>query len=1150
MSLEQIKEKLKRKPVAQQEQGVYVSVSLISFDDDTTKVNIDDNDGDNDGDNDDNVNTNATMITLQKQNLDYESIMKKLRDNKVLRVVNEDEVIQKKKDPTTVFEDVIESTKRTAPSKLTEKLTIADISRLEDDENEIIVEKVRRTRQPPKGVSELPPEEWVDIENESLITKIPTPNPGAETRVSSYYMNNRKHFVNFINSYFSQYRDDVLNEELSISCDDIGKDENADFKLLIHQKIVRDYLNLYTPYRGLLLFHGLGSGKTCSSIAIAEGMNSAKKVHILTPKSLKRNYMEELKKCGDRIFKKDQHWKFISVKKNADIIPTLSAAIGITEAYIKKKKGVWLMDQNKESNYNQLEASELKSLDDQIDEMIENKYHFIKYNGLRRERLRAMTDDYKTNIFDHSVVIIDEAHNFISRIANKLKKEKDVKYDKQGDIEKYPISIALVMYEMLMQAQDVRIVFLTGTPIINYPNELGILFNILRGYIKTWNVHVTSKEGYAKTSEKIKSLFGSDKFMDTFEYTKDNVLKVTRNPFGFETSMEKGKYAGVTTLKKEGSETYVLNERGQISDDDFKKRLFSILRSNDLEINPHKTEITYFKALPDDLELFNKTFLGENQTIVNESLFKSRILGLTSYFRSAQEGLLPKYDTATDFQVIKIPMSDYQLGVYESARSAERKEEIGKRKKAPKRNADGLFEEPTSTYRIFSRLYCNFVMPIPPGRPLPREDKMEESYEKATGEQNKKGSNDLEGNDADEEEGDEVIEKTADVSYPMRIANAMKYLQDNGRNVFSKDGLETYSPKFLAMIENISDPDHQGLHLVYSQFRTMEGIGLFKMALDFNGYAQFKVKKGADGIWGLNINEEDFGKPMYALYTGTESDEEKELIRNIYNSNWDPNLPITKTLGEIANHNHMGEIIKVLMITASGSEGINLRSTRFVHIMEPYWHPTRKDQIIGRARRICSHKALPEDMQDVRVFMYLMEITKEQLTDKVSKDMKLKDLSKLQYPVTPDSDKKEYRVQTSDETLFEISTIKEKVISGLTRLIKEASIDCAVYSKRGTTEQIECVQYGQPRLRDLSYLPDISKQPSEQTITKNQEKITWRGQEYELRGKKYIYRKMSNDVANLYDVESYYQALENPNIEPRLVAIEEKKNGKLFIRNL
>ena len=45
----------------------------------------------------------------------------------------------------------------------------------------------------------------------------------------------------------------------------------------------------------------------------------------------------------------------------------------------------------------------------------------------------------------------------------------------------------------------------------------------------------------------------------------------------------------------------------------------------------------------------------------------------------------------------------------------------------------------------------------------------------------------------------------------------------------------------------------------------------------------------------------------------------------------------------------MGEIIKVFMITSSGSEGINLRNTRYVHIMEPYWHPVRTEQVIGRA---------------------------------------------------------------------------------------------------------------------------------------------------------------------------------------------------------
>ena len=70
------------------------------------------------------------------------------------------------------------------------------------------------------------------------------------------------------------------------------------------------YINLYTPYRGLLLYHGLGSGKTCSSIAIAEGIKNDLKVLVMTPASLKNNYYEELKKCGDYLYKKNQHFSF------------------------------------------------------------------------------------------------------------------------------------------------------------------------------------------------------------------------------------------------------------------------------------------------------------------------------------------------------------------------------------------------------------------------------------------------------------------------------------------------------------------------------------------------------------------------------------------------------------------------------------------------------------------------------------------------------------------------------------------------------------------------------------------------------------------------------------------------------------------------
>lgn len=44
------------------------------------------------------------------------------------------------------------------------------------------------------------------------------------------------------------------------------------------------------------MYHGLGSGKTATSIAIAEGMKDSKRVIIMTPASLRANYVEELKK--------------------------------------------------------------------------------------------------------------------------------------------------------------------------------------------------------------------------------------------------------------------------------------------------------------------------------------------------------------------------------------------------------------------------------------------------------------------------------------------------------------------------------------------------------------------------------------------------------------------------------------------------------------------------------------------------------------------------------------------------------------------------------------------------------------------------------------------------------------------------------------
>jgi len=279
-----------------------------------------------------------------------------------------------------------------------------------------------------------------------------------------------------MSSLFEKYKKELIQEsEKETSC----KQRSEEFSLMTHQKIVRDYLSLYTPYRGLLLYHGLGSGKTCSSIAIAEGLKTSKQIIVMTPASLRTNYLEELKKCGDVLYRKTQYWEFVDTSSNDELIEPLAKVLSISVDYINKASGAWVINTKKSSNFDDLSSDEKTSLNKQINEMIRQKYQFIAYNGLRNTHLQVLTKDFTINPFDNTVVIVDEAHNFVSRIVNKIGKKKD---SKKKD------SLSLKLYEYLMTAQNVRIILLSGTPIINYPNELGIMFNILRGKIKTWNL--------------------------------------------------------------------------------------------------------------------------------------------------------------------------------------------------------------------------------------------------------------------------------------------------------------------------------------------------------------------------------------------------------------------------------------------------------------------------------------------------------------------------------------------------------------------------------------------------------------------------------------------------------------------------------------
>lgn len=943
-------------------------------------------------------------------------------------------------------------------------------------------------------------------------------------KASPYYMNNRKHFVTFITGIFEQITrsqtqtqsgtalaagEVEVETSKDFDCSDMASTNRKPFSLLYHQKIVREYLGLYSPYRGLLLYHGLGSGKTCSSIAIAEGLSTHKKIIVMTPASLQKNYVEEIKKCGNDLYKRNQHWVFHDLSKipkgktAAEYEKALLNALGFPEKVMAEDNivrlnggGIWVAESGKSENYTTLEQSERDAIDRQIDKMIHNKYKFINYNGIRLAQWRERM--HKGNYFDNAVIIVDEAHNLVSRIVNKLKS---------------PSSLSMKMYEALLSANNAKIVLLTGTPIINYPNELGILFNILRGYINTFNFPLNTSAAKLKggvNTATLKKIFdeAGDKvsvhdYLEIKQMPKPTLV-LTRNPFGFVSNRNgTSKYASVSLS---------LDHGGNISDADFKTNVTAVLASAGISVDGNVT-VTRFKSLPDKMEDFNKLFVKDDGSgILNPDMFSRRIIGLTSYFRSAQEKLMPKYDPMKDFVRIEVEMSDHQFKLYKKIREDERTQESGTRKKRAMAGASELYADTSSTYRIFSRACCNFAFPPDIPRPPQITDVDEARTEKEVvgatelaegippSEANKGNAaakkapkpkkqqmteRAIDGevdDDENEENEDDETNKNRPLSpkeldtYNERIGNTIKKLAKNADKLLTLEALDAVcSPKFARIFENINDPDNEGLHLLYSQFRTLEGIGIFKLVMDANGYAEFNVQKDmSTGAWARVIKSGDEGKPMYALYTGTETQEKKELIRNIFNSSWD-NLPPSLGLPlHSERKNIYGNVIKLLMITASGAEGINLRNVRHVHIMEPYWHPVRTEQIIGRAVRICSHHDLPRELQTVKVFLYVMKFTAEQLKP-ASKDDQVTSIIKYDSSMT------------TDQKLLDTSSKKQLINQRLLTVVKASAIDCVTHaSKAKDGTDVQCFKYKTAITTDeYAFVPNINEEQKDADAKRN-----------------------------------------------------------------
>lgn len=839
---------------------------------------------------------------------------------------------------------------------------------------------------------------------------------------------NRKSFPNWMYLNYKPY--------LAVKNSMKTADKSDKFAFFKHQKLVRDYLQSASPYRGLLLYHGLGVGKTCASIGIAEGFRSDRKIVILLNKSLKKNFRVNLMKCGFEYFRTNQHWIFMPLKVG-DNMNTYAKFLGVTRQFIEKNNGCMIVDFSKKPNYEELSDEHREILTRQIDLMIDQKYEFIHLDGLNKRKLEKMVTD---RVLDNKLLIIDEVHNLTNAMA-------------KGN----PGFRARYLQKLIMEADDLKCVFLSGTPMINKLFEAGQLFNLLRGYIFQFVISLTPA---ARDSRKIASLeevkaeiLSSGLIDQIMLDKKEKVVSFTRVPKGFRNLGDEG----------------IVNDPGNtLENEEFLQLLEQKLGEMGYKA---RSNIERHTAFPNEENKFLSLFFDSARNkIKNPGLFQSRIMGLVSYFKTSDKSLLPE---VTRNEVVNVDMSRYQFLNYSEIRKAEIEQDKRKKKRTTKKEDEEQAGE-KSSYRAYSRMHCSFVFPESIARPYPSDELVGEDLEAFEETRGTAAEDDTLIDDPIAEFNKE--KKAMLKQYERAKDTCLKKLDREKHNYLIAnvpDKLPKYSPKYNLIISEILKA--KGNIFVYTEYRSLEGISVFQVCLKANGFAPFLIRKTDDGDYEHYLESpEDRDKPKFALWGG--DPEISDVLRKVYNNEFSLLPPkLVAQLREMYGTNLRGEAMKVLLTTKTGAEGIDLKNVRQVHIIEPFWNPVRINQVKGRAVRVASHIELPPEERKVEIMTYLSSIKKEDLkSDRIIND---------------DSDGK-----SSDEVLFAISYRKLQLMEDLLKLINGSSIDCAINREEtySNDNQFECLSYGAVKGRDYASVPDINKEVVDSERVRVVKKTAWK----------------------------------------------------------
>ena len=640
-----------------------------------------------------------------------------------------------------------------------------------------------------------------------------------------------------------------------------------------------------------------------------------------------------------------------------------------------------------------------------------SRYHFIKYNGLSQASSQAnIKRMMNAKFFDNKVVIIDEVHNFISSVVNGSK-------------------ILGLLYARLLKAKNVKIIALSGTPLINKPIELAYLMNLIRGPMTVYELEFEKSKKSSKGKNKAPSFedrigeyLDENPYVDIYKFIPGKrTLQIVLVPYGFAKTGEDG---FVHRVKYDADEN-PMDEIKRALTDEYGMTIIND-KHEDIKLLPQKHE--------DFEHMFGITKTGK---IKNAKVLSRRLQGLVSFFNSYDP---EQYPTVSERNIVKVKMTPEIFYTYERLRDNEREEE----RRRNRGDNDDKKSDFTSTYRILSRMSCIFTFPQDIDRPYPSDMKRKKIF--ALDAVDNVGD-DIDDDDKEDEDSKsksrskkiDDIKKTVKEEYEEAKRTTLAALSSKH---LARESLAKHGPKYVAILKKMDELE-RGTALVYTQFRGLEGIGIMQKVMMNEGYSMMDcVKKRETGSYELKIIGKKKGeKGSFIVFS--DDKEKNRVLMDIFNSDFDKlPLKIVEDLKSLAKErgikgdkfetkkNIYGDLIKAIFITKSGSEGISLKNVRQVHIMEPYWNDIRIQQVIGRAVRAGSHLALPKHERTVDVFIYVMVFGNKEQKDADGG-------------------------MTTDQHILEVAEQKAEVIQALENVMRSSSIDCEF--NKSKHEGLQCM---------------------------------------------------------------------------------------------